>query len=70
MIVARYGKQNLEAVIRDIKKYTSIKLIEAIRDNDQESRKDYFFGSLKALEKVILTIRTINSGSNIVTPLI
>ena len=42
MIVARHGKQNLEAVIRDIKKYTSAKIIEAIRDNDQESRKELF----------------------------
>jgi hypothetical protein len=30
MIVARRGKQNLEAVLGDIKKYTSTKVIEAI----------------------------------------
>src|SRR5688572_3523611 len=42
MIIARHGEQNLEAVIRDIKKYTSVKLIQAIRDNDQESRKELF----------------------------
>ena len=36
MIVARHGDQNLEAIIRDIKKYTSAKLIQAIRDNEQE----------------------------------
>jgi hypothetical protein len=42
MIVARHGEQNLEAVIRDIKKYTSVKLIQAIRDNEQESRRELF----------------------------
>jgi putative transposase len=42
MIIARHGKQSLEAVIRDIKKFTSVKIIEAIANNDQESRKDLF----------------------------
>jgi len=42
MIVARHGEQSLEAVIRDIKKYTSVKLIQAIRDNEQESRRELF----------------------------
>ena len=39
MIIGRHGKQNLEAVVRDIKKFTSVKIIEAIVQNDQESRK-------------------------------
>ena len=40
MIVARHGKQNLEHIIRDIKKYTSSKIIEAINNNPQESRRE------------------------------
>jgi putative transposase len=40
MIVARHGKQNLEHVIRDIKKYTSSKIIEAINNNPHESRRE------------------------------
>ena len=40
MILARHGKQNLEDVIRDVKKYTSSKIIEAINNNPQESRRD------------------------------
>src|SRR5687767_804581 len=40
MIIARHGKQQLEAVIRDIKKYTSVKIVEAIQNNPYESRKD------------------------------
>jgi len=39
MIVARHGKQNVEHVIRDIKKYTSSMIIQAIQRNPQESRK-------------------------------
>jgi hypothetical protein len=42
MIVARHGEQSLEAVIRDIKKCTSVKLIQAIRDNEQESTRELF----------------------------
>ena len=40
MILARHGKQNLEHVIRDIKKFTSLKIIEAISNNPQESRRE------------------------------
>jgi putative transposase len=42
MIIGRHGDPNMEHIIRDIKKYTSSKLIEAIRDNPQESRKELF----------------------------
>jgi len=40
MIVGRNGKSNLEDIIRDIKKYTSTKLIQAIKKNPNESRRD------------------------------
>ena len=40
MIIARHGPQQLEHVIRDIKKFTSFKIIEAIRNNPQESRRE------------------------------
>jgi putative transposase len=40
MIIARHGKQELEHVIRDIKKYTSSKIIEAVNNNPQESRRE------------------------------
>lgn len=40
MIIGRRGTGTLEGIIRDIKKYTSIKIIEAVKDNPQESRKD------------------------------
>ena len=40
MIIGRHGETSLEGIIRDIKKFTSVKIIEAIRDNPQESRKE------------------------------
>ena len=40
MILGRNSEPNLEGIIRDIKKYTSLKIIDAIKDNQQESRKE------------------------------
>jgi REP element-mobilizing transposase RayT len=42
MIIGRHGDPNIEHIIRDIKKFTSTKIIEAIRNNPQESRKELF----------------------------
>jgi putative transposase len=39
-IIARPGKQELQDVIRDIKKYTSSKIIEAVNNNPQERRRE------------------------------
>ncbi len=40
LIIGRHGEPSLESIVRDIKKYTSIKIVEAIRSNPQESRKE------------------------------
>ncbi len=40
MIIGRQGEQKLEDVIRDIKKYTSVKIVEAIKNNLHESRRE------------------------------
>jgi putative transposase len=42
MIICRHGEASLEGIIRDIKKYTSVKIVDAIRNNVQESRKELF----------------------------
>jgi len=47
MILGRNSEPNLEGIIRDIKKYTSLKIIKGIEDNHQESRKELSFGCLK-----------------------
>ncbi|MCB0494244.1 MAG: transposase [Cyclobacteriaceae bacterium] len=41
LIIGRNGDNKLEDIIRDIKKYTSVKIIEAIRNNPTESRRDW-----------------------------
>lgn len=40
MIIGRSGDQKLEDIIRDIKKFTSVKIVEAIRNNPHESRRE------------------------------
>jgi len=40
MIIARHGKQELQDIIRDIKKYTSSKIIEAVNNNPQVSSRE------------------------------
>jgi putative transposase len=42
LIIGRNKAPLLNGIIRDIKKYTSIKIIEAIESNDEESRKELF----------------------------
>jgi putative transposase len=42
MIVGRNRRPPLEGIIRDIKKFTAVKIIDAIKDNPQESRKALF----------------------------
>ncbi len=40
LIIGRHGERGLDGLIGDIKKYTANKLIEAIQNNPQESRRD------------------------------
>ena len=41
MIVSKKGEQPLEAILRDMKKFTSVKIIEAIKRNMGESRRKW-----------------------------
>lgn len=41
LIIGRNSEQSLQGIIRDIKKFTSVKIIEAIMDNERESRKKW-----------------------------
>jgi putative transposase len=40
MIIGIHGESILEGIIRDIKKFTSVKIIKAIENNQQESRRE------------------------------
>jgi len=47
LIVGRNGEEPIEGIIRDIKKFTSVKFIEAIEELQEESRRElllYLFG--------------------------
>jgi putative transposase len=42
LIIGRNSEPSLQSIVRDIKKYTSVKIIESIRDNQHESRRELF----------------------------
>ena len=39
MIICRHGDDNLEGIIRDIKKYTSVRIIEAIQNTHRKAER-------------------------------
>lgn len=41
MILSTSGDQPLSGIIRDLKKFTSVKIIQAIEQNSQESRREW-----------------------------
>jgi len=41
LIIGRNGEPSLEEIIRDIKKYTSSRIVAAIKNNDRESRREW-----------------------------
>jgi len=54
LIIGRNGNQPIEAIIRDIKKFTAITFIEAIKNHPEESRRElllYLFGRAGTFNK-------------------
>jgi len=47
LIISREGKNLLENIMRDFKKFTSSQLIKAIKDNPYESRKEWMLEIFK-----------------------
>jgi REP element-mobilizing transposase RayT len=47
MIVSKEGNNNLEDIMRDLKKFTSVKIIESIKSNIGESRKEWMLRVFK-----------------------
>jgi len=41
LIIGRNGDEPIEGIIRDIKKFTSVKIIEEVQISPEESRKDF-----------------------------
>ena len=44
--------ENLSDIIRDIKKYTSSKIVKAITENSKECRKEWMLLALKVEQKI------------------
>ncbi|MFT7029506.1 MAG: REP element-mobilizing transposase RayT [Marinoscillum sp.] len=49
LIIGRNSDEKIEHIIRDFKKYTSVKLIKKIQQNPQESRKEWLLWMFKKL---------------------
>ena len=41
MIVSKRGAQPLESIMRDMKKFTSVRILDAIQSSSVESRKEW-----------------------------
>ena len=50
LIVGTKGSSRLEDIIRDFKKYTSVTILKAIKENPKESRREWFPNGLKSLK--------------------
>lgn len=49
LIVGRCGEKNIENIIRDFKKYSSVKLIKEIQQNPQESKREWMLWMFRKL---------------------
>lgn len=47
LIVGRSGKETIEDIIRDFKKFTSVMICRAIQENPEESRKEWMLDIFK-----------------------
>ena len=52
-LIVSSSKERLSDIIRDFKKYTAAKIIEAIKNNPQESRKRWLLWLLANEEKIV-----------------
>jgi hypothetical protein len=66
MILGRNGDLPIEGLMRDIKKFTAVKILEEIKASPTESRKDFLLWHFGRLEEQIQIIHTFKSGSSIV----
>ena len=65
MVVSRTGGPSLSDIMRDLKKYSSHRILQEINQNPHESRKNWM---LYLFAKKTATIKFINYGSRIITP--
>lgn len=63
------NKEPLENIMRDFKGFTSKTILKAIKENQQESRKDWLLSMFEKEGKKIQIIKNINFGNNIIIQL-
>jgi putative transposase len=49
IIVGKEGQEKIQDIIRDFKKFTTVKMIKAIKENHQESRKEWLLWMFRKL---------------------
>ena len=62
-LIFRSSLGDPSGLMRDFKGFTSRKILKAIAENPQESRKDWYFGCLKKLERKIVMLKKVNFGN-------
>jgi len=69
IISANDANVNLAFIVRDIKKFTSYKLLDTIRHNRFESKKEWMLGCLNEQEVKMRATNVVNSGRMVIIPL-
>ncbi len=67
--IFRDSNENPTALLRDFKKHTAKKMIRAIEENPQESRKEWLLWMFERAGKKKATYQNINFGNTITNPL-
>jgi len=49
LILGRHGEEKMEDIVRDFKKFTSVRMIKEIEQNHQESRKEWMLWMFRKL---------------------
>lgn len=64
LIIGRNGEQPMEGIIRDIKKFASVKIIEEVQMNPEESREDFLLWHFGKAGKFNPITKTSKFGNN------
>jgi hypothetical protein len=55
MIIGRHGEQNLEGIIRDIKKFTAVQIIKPLRTINKKVEENCCYGCLPGQARITAT---------------
>ncbi|MEZ5197505.1 MAG: hypothetical protein R2764_14250 [Bacteroidales bacterium] len=69
LVVRKSGTYKLEEIFHDIKKFTSLRIINEIKANSSESRKEWMIGIFKEKGQANNKMRNTSFGSMEIIPL-